>query len=163
MSYRRPWKEYQAEFNRLESNSVQESLKQEKLKVAAKLSQLDKAIEKTSQELDRNKDLTTSKKRLAEIKENLEKASLENKFARSERDEAYYEYKHALHEGKTGVAEKARYDKIQSRTVELGNAEERLIKKTDKAKRVVEKLQKPLPETRERKARYWKPNWGAGT
>jgi len=76
VSYRRPWKEYQAEFNRLESNSVQESLKQEKLKVAAKLSQLDKAIEKTSQELDRNKDLITSKKRLAENKENLEKCDI---------------------------------------------------------------------------------------
>ena len=144
VAYRRPWKDYQAEFNRLEAESVRKSLAQENSKVAAEMARIETAIQKVGQELVRSEKLAAANSRLADIEANLEKVSLENKFTRSERDEAYYEYKHAIHEGKPGVAEKARFDKIQARAVKLGSAEGELLEQAAMAKETVEKIRKPL-------------------
>ncbi len=150
---RRPWKDYQAEFNRLEGERVRDALKAETAKVSGGLAKLTAAIQKTEKDLASNAAYAAAKKQLAATREKFEKVSLENKFTRSERDEAYYEYKHAIHEGEAATAEKAHFDALNARADVLGKRESRLMGQDEKILEEIAGMEKSLGDLKDEKSK----------
>ncbi|MBI2880053.1 MAG: c-type cytochrome [Candidatus Tectomicrobia bacterium] len=148
---RRPWKDYQREFDRLEAQRVRKEIAAERKKVSDELARLNAAIEKARRETAASEPYAAAQRRLADIQDRLDKASLENKFARSEMDEAYYEYKHALQNGRPATAEKARYERLEASTVRLGKAEADLTEQEKAARQEIERLGRSLKQLEEKK------------
>ncbi|MFQ5692887.1 MAG: c-type cytochrome, partial [Nitrospinota bacterium] len=153
---RRPWKDYQQTFNQLEERQVRTAIEEEKRKIAAELSKLNAAIEKAKRAQAESPAYAAAQRRLAAIRKRLDKVSLENKFTRSERDEAYYEYKHAVHRGDAAIAEKTRFDRLEALTEELGRAETDLLAQEKAALAKIEELERPWRDLEERRANIGK-------
>ena len=150
---RRPWKDYQAEFNRLEGERVRDELKAETAKVSGGLAKLTAAIQKAEEDLASNAAYAAAKNRLAATREKFEKVSLENKFIRSERDEAYYEYKHAIHEGGAATAEKVHFDALNARADVLGKRESRFMGEDEKIFEEIAGMEKSLSDLKDEKSK----------
>ncbi|MGR3179252.1 MAG: c-type cytochrome [Candidatus Anammoxibacter sp.] len=84
-------------------------------KIAARKKELIEETNKLSLELEENNDYKDLQKKLTKINYKLGDIQQGVKFAKSRLDEAYYFYKHALHEGKEWEPKKAIVDKIQGK------------------------------------------------
>jgi len=124
---RRPWKEYQRQFNALELAAVEDSLA--KAEESLDDERTKKKIEKIGAELAEAREKLQGQeyKALAARSETLKASSdqvlKELSFLRSERDEAFYDWKHALHQDREITKDKARYERLSG---EVGAKEARL-------------------------------------
>ncbi|MEE8110343.1 MAG: c-type cytochrome, partial [bacterium] len=150
---RRPWKNYQQAFNRLEEKKVRGMLDAETRKVSEELAKLDTAIQKARGDLATSDAYAAAKERLADVQKRLEKVELENRFARSEQDEAYYEFRHAVESGGAAVAEKVRYDRLAALTTRLGKEESGLMGQEKASRQEKEKLERTLSDLEEKKSK----------
>jgi mono/diheme cytochrome c family protein len=123
---RRPWRDYQAEFIRLERQVAEQAFKKanEEYKTAggdAKLVELSRALEKaqTDKTEDEYLQLTASLKGKQTI---LDDKILDVKFKKSILDNYYYEYKHAMQHGEEFAAKKKRYEDLDAEILRLSAA-----------------------------------------
>ena len=110
---RRPWKAYQTEYYQAAYEKAEKEFIEVSNKIAVRKEELIRETNKTSLELDKNNDYKGLQKKFTKINYKLGDVQQEVKFAKSRLDEAYYFYKHALHEGEEWEPKKALVDKVQ--------------------------------------------------
>ncbi|MGB2867345.1 MAG: cytochrome c [Bacteroidota bacterium] len=108
---RRPWKEYQARYYELYAQKT-DSLRQAALQEidSSQAAQLNQALAEANKGLESDEYMKTVKAK-EKLQEDLDIATREWRFARSRSDAAYFQYKKALSEGKSGLSEKVELDK----------------------------------------------------
>ena len=110
---RRPWKAYQKEYYKEEFKKAEEELSGVTAKITDKRNELAKEIERVSQKINENDVYQELKGNFIKTTYQLSDVKQEVKFAKSRLDEAYYFYKHALHEGEHWEPKKEVVDEIQ--------------------------------------------------
>ncbi|MEE9165252.1 MAG: c-type cytochrome [Nitrospinota bacterium] len=110
---RRPWKAYQKEYYKAASEKAEKELIEVSNKIATRKKELIEETNKLSLELEENNDYKDLQKKLTKVNYKLGDVQQGVKFAKSRLDEAYYFYKHALHEGEEWEPKKTIVDKIQ--------------------------------------------------
>ena len=107
---RRPWKKYQIQFNQLEYERVKAEFNKAEAELVKKLSQsnplgvqvkslneLEGQISKRMEVLQKNPAYHTALKKLQELERDIREAQQNIQFAKSEAEEYFYRWKHALH------------------------------------------------------------------
>tara|TARA_B100000315_G_scaffold8245_1_gene8171 strand:+ start:23472 stop:26090 length:2619 start_codon:yes stop_codon:yes gene_type:complete len=110
---RRPWKAFQKEYYKAAAEKTEKELIEVTNKIATRKKELSQEINDLSEELKENREYKDLQKKLTKINYKLGDVQQEVKFAKSKLDEAYYFYKHALHEKKEWEPKKAIVEKIQ--------------------------------------------------
>ena len=110
---RRPWKAFQTEYHKAVSGKAEKELIEVSNKIAASKKDLSDEIKTLSEELEKNKDYKDLQQKLTKVNYKLSDVQQNVKFSKSKLDEAYYFYKHALHEEEGWEPKKAVVDKIQ--------------------------------------------------
>lgn len=110
---RRPWKAYQTEYYKVAYEKAEKELIEFNNKTGPRKKELIKEIKKLSLELEKNNDYKGLQKKLTKISYKLGDVQQKVKFNKSRLDEAYYFYKHALHEGEEWEPKKTTVDNIQ--------------------------------------------------
>ncbi|MBI3078292.1 MAG: c-type cytochrome [Deltaproteobacteria bacterium] len=152
---RRPWKNFQAEFNRLERAKARAELQEAQKKFAeerrAEVQQLAASLRQAEQALQ-GAPYTAAVAALDRASLELEDITQERQFAKSELDEAYYFYEKALKErGQAGArAEKARVDRLEKFIAALDPKIEAATRRRDQGKEAVERFTKPVNELRDK-------------
>lgn len=122
--FRRPWKMYQREFFSIEENRERQALEAEQEKLHAD----EKYRELVAQRDEAQKALTSGEtaQQLAAAERKLETAKMEEqdadlqvRFVKSELEEAWYEYDHALEAGGDVAAKRERRDELEKEKQEL--------------------------------------------
>ncbi len=122
--FRRPWKMYQREFYRLEEDRERQALEAEHEKLNADetyrelVAQRDEA-QKALASGETAKQLAAAEKKLAVAKMEEQDADLQVRFVKSELEEAWYEYDHAIEAGGDVEAKRARRDELEKEKNEL--------------------------------------------
>jgi chromosome segregation ATPase len=116
---RRPWKAYQRSYFQLEEKTAYDALEQEKQKLASNPEYVD--LDKQLAEANRELTSGESAKKLADADGRLQAASVREhdadlrvRFVKSELEEAWYEYDHAIESGGDVNAARARRDKLSA-------------------------------------------------
>jgi len=154
---RRPWKEYQLEFNRLEYQRASGALAAEKAKFDGP--QVQAAVAKVQADLKGVRALLAgpeyarAQKVLAERQAEHADLNMKAQFIKSELDEALYWVEHAIYEKKDTKAPKAKVALIEKQYVEIAPKAEAVSARVDEAQRElkrfrgdVEKLEAKLEE-----------------
>jgi mono/diheme cytochrome c family protein len=121
---RRPWKEYQRSFFQVEEGRASEALRaeEEKLKSDPAFVETQAALERATTQLesgDNASKLAGAEKRRASAKLDEYDADLKVRFVKSELEEAWYEYDHAIETGGNVEAARKRRDELAAERVEL--------------------------------------------
>ncbi len=143
---RRPWKKYQREFNRLEITKVEGDYEKERGRVGEESARLREEIARQSETLRYDEDYLSAQAQLERAQGRLQDVEIEKQFTRSELDEAYYEYRHALEGGATGVSERAQVDLLEEQIRGLEATEARLAAERDETRQNVRSLEDPLKD-----------------
>lgn len=111
---RRPWVEYQVEFKQLEYEKVQKGLEQARARlqepsVQAKLDKLREEL-RWAEEVKKGPDYGAAASEVAQQKAAYRDINQELRFTRSERDEAFYWFDKARHEGGIPAPRRPRSD-----------------------------------------------------
>jgi mono/diheme cytochrome c family protein len=121
---RRPWKAYQRAFFRVEEDRARDSLRQEEEKLANDPAYVE--AEKALAEANRQIESGESAKKLADAQDRLSAAKLDEydadlkvRFVKSELEEAWYEYDHAIESGGDVEGARKRRDELAAERVEL--------------------------------------------
>src|SRR3989304_4473120 len=130
---RRPWKKYQIQFNQMEYERVKAEFNKAEAELVKKLSQsnplgvqvkslneLEGQISKRMEVLQKNPAYHTALKKLQELERSIRETQQDIQFAKSEAEEYFYRWKHALHTERdyhNALAE--RLKNIQKRPLEV--------------------------------------------
>ncbi|MBU2445998.1 MAG: c-type cytochrome [Bacteroidetes bacterium] len=130
---RRPWKEFQNEFHKLDLQKAEGELRkaQEKFEseeVQARYTDIQQRLRGAETALE-SEEYQKSFKELENIKAQIAEIAQELQFTRSEADETYYYFKTALHKGKPAEKEKQKLNKLEAEKERLSNELDSLQKK----------------------------------
>ncbi|MCI0408766.1 MAG: hypothetical protein L0191_09415, partial [Acidobacteria bacterium] len=141
---RRPWKEYQLEFNRLEYQRVSEALGAEKAnfnspQVQAAVARVEADL-KAARGLLAGPEYARAQKTLAERQVDHADLNMKAQFIKSELDEALYWVEHAIYEKKDTKAPKAKVALIEKQYVEISPKVEAQSARVDEAQRELKRF-----------------------
>ncbi|MBI3194790.1 MAG: c-type cytochrome [Ignavibacteriae bacterium] len=122
---RRPWKEFQNEFHKLDLQKAEDELRQtqekfESEEVQARYTDIQQQLRGAETALE-SEEYQKSFKELENIKAQIAEIAQELQFTRSEADETYYYFKTALHKGKPAEKEKQKLNKLEAEKERLSN------------------------------------------
>lgn len=114
---RRPWKDYQSEFNTLQLNLAQKELASIRKtmadqRVSEQITNWEQIFEDVQEKIEGD-ELTGKIKELDALKEDYADDESDVKDDKSRRDSYYYEYKHAMQSGHSFAEEKKRWEQIE--------------------------------------------------
>ena len=135
---RRPWKDYQRDFNRMEFQLVSEELTLARAELArpemaAKLAALEQALKEAEQKAS-GPGYQDATRRLAQAQAKLTEAAERLTFARADLEETYYWVDRAVHEGQGVEKAKAEGAKVEARVNGLAPAADALTGEVEKAR-----------------------------
>jgi mono/diheme cytochrome c family protein len=121
---RRPWKAYQRAFFQVEEDRARDALRQEEEKLASDPAyvEAEKALADANRQIETGesaKKLADADKRLAAAKLDEYDADLKVRFVKSELEEAWYEYDHAIESGGNVDGARKRRDELAAERVQL--------------------------------------------
>jgi len=143
---RRPWKKYQTEFNRLDYERAKAAYEAEdkKLQANANYIALVKRLEAEKKSLSHGElSQRLENLRLEETERNVRFTELDQevKFIKSELEEAWYEYDHAVQQGKSPRPYQSRIDELDNEQAKLEPDLEEARQKRQEIKAEIKKLQ----------------------
>ncbi len=143
---RRPWKKYQAEFNRLDYKKAKAAYDEEdkKLKADAKYVELVKKLEAEKSSLvdgDFSNKLLELRRQETERDVRFGELDQEVKFIKSELEEAWFEYDHAVQQGKGPRPYQSRIEELDKEKAKLDPDLEEARQKRKDIKEKIKKLQ----------------------
>ncbi|MFQ5637900.1 MAG: hypothetical protein ACE5IR_07865, partial [bacterium] len=163
ISFRAPWQRYQSEFNNLEYNTVHEQLNQAQQELNQKNGDTLKNLQEQLRETKKNLEGQAYEDLLFDIESAdlaLEDAMQKYRFAKSEFDALWYEYKHAEHQGKPDKAQamrpkidalnkeveklKGEWDEAETKKADLETRLARYSAKEDSLRKKIENLKAPI-------------------
>ena len=121
---RRPWKEYQRSFYSIEVDRARDALKKEedRLNADPQYQELTKQLAEAKKDLESGagaKKIADANRRLVTAQVREHDADLRVRFIKSELEEAWYDYDHAIEENGNVAAVKTRRDELSERKVGL--------------------------------------------
>ncbi len=143
---RRPWKKYQTEFNRLDYERAKAAYEAEdkKLEANANYIELVKRLEAEKKSLSHGElSHRLENLRLEETERNVRFTELDQevKFFKSELEEAWYEYDHAVQQGKSPRPYQSRIDELDNEQAKLEPDLKEARQKRQEIKAEIKKLQ----------------------
>ncbi|MFQ5894458.1 MAG: c-type cytochrome [Nitrospinota bacterium] len=150
---RRPWKDRQREFNQLEYQMVAKEREALAARLAKRMAELDAKVAAAEKALEEDAEYEELQSKLSAAKVKRFELEQEVNFAKSELDEAYYEYKESVRRGKAEPALKERVDALEkrlSRLQPLFARAEKEVAAVQGAIRAKEKPRKDLLDERRR-------------
>jgi len=143
---RRPWKKYQAEFNRLDYERAKAAYEAEdkKLQANANYGELVKELEAAKASLSEGEPGNKLQQlRNEETERNVRFIELDQevKFIKSELEETWYEYDHAVQQGKSPRPYQSRIDELDNEQAKLEPDLEKARQKRQEIKADIKKLQ----------------------
>jgi cytochrome c1 len=141
---RRPWKQFQLEFNRLEYQQVSEQLEKERTvfagpEVQAAVAKL-RAELASAQERLAGPEYTKAERALARVQREHEDANLRSQFIKSELDEALYWVEHAVYQQRDTTKPKAAVEQLERRLHEMAPRVEALARSLEEAEAEVKRF-----------------------
>lgn len=155
---RRPWKSYQAEFNRLEEVSVQAGIDSLHKELAAADANLPadstlaglEARAKALKEASGAQELKAKRSQLADLEDALFKQERQFQFAKALSDEVYYEWKEQEYAGHDFAAGKAEWEELGHKMAELTPAIADLTAQRDGLKKEIAAAEAELAAVEDR-------------
>lgn len=142
---RRPWKAYQQEFNRLESEQVARELAAERSRLHAPdvrvaLAKLQQDL-KAAQARLAGPESTKAQQLLAQREAEYVEMNRKAQFIKSKLDEALYWVEHAIHEKKDATQARTKVAAIEQQLRELTMQADRLSAQAEEARKIVKRFQ----------------------
>jgi cytochrome c1 len=141
---RRPWKEYQLEFNRLEYQRVSSSLAAERARFNGP--EVQAAVAKVQADLKAARALVAGpeyarvRNALEERQRDYADLNMKAQFIKSELDEALYWVEHAVYEKRDTKAPKAKVALIEKQYTEIAPKVEKVVARVEEAQRELKRL-----------------------
>ncbi len=142
---RRPWKAYQQEFNRLESERVARELAKERSRLdmtdtQAAFAKLQQDL-KTAQARLAGPESIKAQQLLAQREAEYAEVNMKAQFIKSELDEALYWVEHAIHEKKDATQARTKAAAIEQQLRELTTQADRLSARVEEAREIAKRFQ----------------------
>ncbi|OGL40458.1 MAG: hypothetical protein A2043_07730 [Candidatus Schekmanbacteria bacterium GWA2_38_9] len=155
---RRPWKDYQKEFFRLETAKLEKELEEAKNAIPAdEFKEIDGKLRKLREEFNKKeksneyknaiKELDKKEIKLLEISQGLQ-------FAKSLTEEAYFLYQQAFDKGGNYQAKKAKWEKLFAETEKWGPVVKKATAERDEIRKKVDSFKGEIPEFEEKLEKY---------
>ncbi|KKR31822.1 MAG: putative octahem cytochrome c [Candidatus Gottesmanbacteria bacterium GW2011_GWC2_39_8] len=155
---RRPWKEYQKEFLKLEFNKLKKELEEARKDVTSpetkEIEDKLKKLRKQYQEKGETPEYRNALRELDKKETRLFEVSQELQFAKSLAEEAYYQYQHAFDTGGDYKTKKNEWEKLYAAAKKLEPEIEKAKKKRDEVKKKVENYRGEITELEEKLEKY---------
>src|SRR5919109_4785412 len=148
---RRPWKRYQTTFYELEYDKLRADMQAKEEALLPSQGELAAKIRQVQAALDGNAQYRKAREELARIKTRLADVSQEQQFAKSRLDAEYYQYKQAEHAGdlNTAARYKARVDQLEQQIADLEAPAAELKARMEALHAEVKSAEAPLDELEE--------------
>ncbi len=148
---RRPWKNQQIEFNRLESQIVQKQLDKNRLKTGAEVAKVDAEIAKIGAALAGDAEIPRLKENLEKLKLKAFEKVQEFAFAKANFDEAYFELNEGIRHG-NDITEIAKHvEDLQRQIARLKPIAEKAESDRDAANAKIQAKNKVLTDLKKRR------------
>lgn len=155
---RRPWKDYQEDFFRLETAKLKKELEEAKKVIPAdEFKEIEGKLKKLMEEFNKKeksneyknavKELDKKEIKLLEISQNLQ-------FAKSLTEEAYYQYQHTFDTGGNYQVKKAKWEKLFAEAKKWEPVVEKATAERNEVKKKVDSFKGEIPELEEKLEKY---------